>query len=309
MFTSAGAGAPDIDAMMRQAKAMQQQQASGVALPVPGMNGRKEAQLPDGTKVVLEMNTLTMMGPQGGTSKLLPAPIWDPSAPKENNSGFELKMHEKAGPTCKLSYRPAGTGTRGRDLWQDRELKLDGSTLLYFKPGKEVEQKSVDLSTATIGRANKGDQRFKDCWDMKHRNGGMIAKLTQPMSSVLDEYRGTVEKDFCMTVQREKSINAMMGGAKAAMGQSPMNMAFGGGAKQLRKDMEEAGSRTWYFSFETAVERDAWVQSCSNNGKVHQIQTSGPGGPRQEPFKSLIKRAGGNCDDHDLASILDTLYV
>ena len=57
------------------------------------------------------------------------------------------------------------------------------------------------------------------------------------------------------------------------------------------------------------VERDAWVQSCSNNGKVHQIQTSGPGGPRQEPFKSLIKRAGGNCDDHDLASILDTLYV
>ena len=56
-----------------------------------------------------------------------------------------------------------------------------------------------------------------------------------------------------MTVQREQSINAMMGGAKAAMGQSPMNMAFGGGAKQLRKDMEEAGSRTWYFSFETAV--------------------------------------------------------
>jgi len=66
MFASTGGGAPDIDAMMRQSQAMQQQQASG--LPVPGMNGRKEATLPDGTKVVLEMNKLTLMGPQGGTS-------------------------------------------------------------------------------------------------------------------------------------------------------------------------------------------------------------------------------------------------
>jgi len=119
--------------------------------------------------------------------EMLPAPRWDPSAPKEDNSGFELKMHEKAGPTCKLSYRPAGTGTRGRDLWQDRGLKLDGSTLLYFKPGEEVEQKSVDLSTATIGRANKGDQRFKDCWAQKHQNGGIISKMTQPMNSFRDE--------------------------------------------------------------------------------------------------------------------------
>ena len=57
------------------------------------------------------------------------------------------------------------------------------------------------------------------------------------------------------------------------------------------------------------VERDAWVGSCSNNAKVIQIQTSGVGGPQQGQFKALIKSAGGNCDDHDLAKILDKLYV
>lgn len=88
---------------------------------------------------------------------------------------------------------------------------------------------------------------------------------------------------------------------------SALGMAFGGGLDKIKKSQNQNASRTYYFSFESAQERDSWVQAIQNNMSSYQTSPEFQES-KQSEFKHGVRQVGGNADI-DLTPYLDALHT
>mmetsp|Transcript_22212 Transcript_22212/g.29014 ORF Transcript_22212/g.29014 Transcript_22212/m.29014 type:complete len:200 (+) Transcript_22212:363-962(+) len=148
--------------------------------------------------------------------------------------------------------------------------------------------------------------QYKDVYPPNQQNS-MVDMLTQPMGAMASPYKGTVSKSHCLVIKRAAQTMNMVGGIMDTVNNtSALGMAFGGGAQKMMKAQEDNASRTYYFSFETAADRDQWIAAIQNNMSSYET-TPEYREAKQSEFKAAVRQVGGNAEI-DLTPYLDALH-
>jgi len=152
-----------------------------------------------------------------------------------------------------------------------------------------TESKIIPLeSIEEVETAEQGSQKYKDAVAPKNQHT-MMGMLTQPMGAMMSPYSGTVSKPFCLVVKRAAKPMGAVDSVMGIMGNtSGLGMAFGGGAQKMQKAVEDNASRTYYFSFSSASERDAFAQALRNNIACHR---SSPAALQQKQVRARFTSA------------------
>lgn len=82
--------------------------------------------------------------------------------------------------------------------------------------------------------------------------------LTQPMGNMMNLTSGPIGKPNCVELHVPANVGGILG---SVLGANPMQMAFGGGINDVKKNT----NRTYYFSCETVEMANSWVAALQNN--------------------------------------------
>ena len=290
-----------------------------------------------------------------------------------------MKEIEKAGPCVKMSNQKMPV--TGMTRWQERHLHLQGLRLSWSLGSGKAERKALELTLAmTIEKAEAlspkvcvvswvvgGSEgvsslapamtahrvvasapawlvQYIDCYRPEDRHS-MMSMLTQPMGAMMSETMGTVDKNNCIAIRKPQDLSGTFNSAMGAMNQSPLGLAFGGGAKKMQKEMDASAcgyprcalwplaaahwdrapahfpflslrcspdtgttARTYYFTFESQSERDEWFDAIMNNIEKNRDDPAFNGGGRMGAFQQGLITVGANLEGVDLEPYLDTLY-
>jgi hypothetical protein len=127
------------------------------------------------------------------------------------------------------------------------------------------------------------------------------------MMAAASPYSGTVSKPHCLVVKKAAKNMQMLGNMMDTMNNSSvLGMAFGGGLDKIKKSQNSAASRTYYFSFDTKADRDAFAGAIQQNMSSYQTSPEYLEA-KQAEFKQAVRHVGGNANI-DLTPYLDALH-
>ena len=69
------------------------------------------------------------------------------------------------------------------------------------------------MTLCAVTKADKGSQRYKDCYGLMNQQPSMGTMMTSSIGSMMSEFKGTVSKDNCIAVRKSMQVGGMLDAA------------------------------------------------------------------------------------------------
>jgi hypothetical protein len=176
--------------------------------------------------------------------------------------------------TCKkLGYKKAPVIHSA--IWNQRFVALDHDTVTYHANEGAPAKGTICLKPGCTTRVIQSHEPARKDRYEDNDNQGAVAMMTASIASHASPYGTAIGLPNAVELHVPANLENMLGGI---MGANPMSLAFGGGVK---KNVTANRARTYYFSFDTLAEAEAFSSALENNIKVVTEATPGLGEGQQ----------------------------